>query len=241
MSTIHEKIIALYAHRNITMKDAAGLCGINYTTFRSMIINQRAIPHTTLEALARAFSVPFDYFSDAWPILRVETDGDADQVCNLVARKANFAIKSAALDAAKQRQRLTLKSFLNWWVAHSGRLENFDQISDHVDLFEVPDSTCNTIQPTQVGRLSLASYYFELEETEHLRETLNGFTPETNEALIKAHIEACNRGEPIITHPTLDETLRNGQRFSRQYRRVMAPLFLPGGKTLLANYSEDII
>lgn len=133
-----------------------------------------------------------------------------------------------------------MESFLNWWVSNSGRLENFDQIAERVDLFEAPDGESNQIKPVKIGQSSLATKYFFLEETEHLKQTLDGFSPETNEALVKAHIDACNRGEPVISHPYLDEPLRGGQRFIKRYRRVMAPLYLPGGKMLLANYSEDI-
>lgn len=239
MAAIHEKITKIYKAQGMTTRQAASVCGFKYTTFRSMLNDEREVSASTLDAFSQAFNVPFGFFSDRIPTIKVERDPKDGPTQEAISNKATSAFHLAGLRAAKAGEKVTLQSFLNWWVSNSGRLENFDQIADRVDLFEKPSQEDNQIRPLQIGGASLATKYFYLEETAHLNQTLDGFSPETNAALVQAHIEACNRGEPVITHPFLNETLRNGDRFERRYRRVMAPLYL-GGKTLLANYSEDI-
>jgi hypothetical protein len=239
MTGLHEKIRNIIQQRNLSMRQASELCRVRYTTFRTQIVDKREIPFSTVVAFSEAFGVPLDYFTDKLPSLDFLTEDQGDTISQLVARNANSQIETTARSASQKGARVTLKGFLDWWAINSGRLENFDQISESVDLFQVPNSDSNQIRPLQIGRNSLATKHFDLEETEHLTQTLEGFTSETNNKLIQAHLEAFNRGEPVITHPFLDETLRDGQRFARRYRRVMAPIYLPKGKTLLVNYSED--
>jgi hypothetical protein len=239
MTGLHEKIRKIIQQRNLSVRQASELCGVRYTTFRTQIVDKREIPFSTVVAFSEAFGIPLDYFTDKLPSLDFLTEDQGDTISQLVARNANSHIETAARSASQKGARVTLKGFLDWWAINSGRLENFDQISESVDLFQVPNSDSNQIRPLQIGRNSLATKHFDLEETQHLTQTLEGFTSETNNKLIQAHLEAFNRGEPVITHPFLDETLRDGQRFARRYRRVMAPIYLPKGKTLLVNYSED--
>ncbi len=240
MPQIHDKIEKIYTARNLSTRQAALTCGLKYTTFRSMLQHRREIPASTLEAISKAFNVPFGYFSDRVPSIEVSNPNGGSKTTEEISSLATSAFQRAGIESVRSGDKVTLESFLNWWVSNSGRLENFDQIAERVDLFEAPDGVSNQIKPVKIGQSSLATKYFYLEETDHLKQTLNGFSPETNEALVQAHIDACNRGEPVITHPYLDEPLRDGQRFIKRYRRVMAPLYLPGGKVLLANYSEDI-
>ncbi|WP_366140096.1 helix-turn-helix transcriptional regulator [uncultured Pelagimonas sp.] len=240
MAQIHDKIEKIYRQRGLSTRQAAKTCGINYTTFRSMLQNEREVSASTLDTISSAFDIPFSYFSAKTPIIEIESPKNSDSITSALSENADSALHRVGIQTAKAGDVVTLESFLNWWVASAGRLENFDKIAHRVDLFERPPSDANQIQPLQIGQSSLASKYFYLEETGHLKQTLDGFSPETNTALVQAHIEACNRGEPVISHPFLDETLRTGERFARRYRRIIAPLYL-GGKTLLANYSEDIL
>ncbi|AHD02967.1 hypothetical protein [Leisingera methylohalidivorans] len=135
---------------------------------------------------------------------------------------------------------MSLQKFLDWWFDNSGRLESFDQLQHQVDLFDPPDAEKNRVQPIKSGPASLASVCFEVASSDQLRDTLNGFSDRLNADLVMAHSEAISRGEPVITHPSIDVKLLNGRRFARQYRRVLAPVYFPDGKLMVANFSQDI-
>ncbi|UWQ51105.1 helix-turn-helix domain-containing protein [Leisingera caerulea] len=240
MALIHQKISALLADMNLSNRQAALKCGIPYGTFNSALKNEREIGWSTLDALSRGLGVSFRYFSSDTAGLELLPDRQPGGP----GSKA-FEILNAQMQAATRTRQysgcdVSLQDFLDWWFSNSGRLEGFDQLQHTVDMFDPPDPEKNRIQPIQSGPHSLASVCFEVSSSGQLRDTLNGFSDKVNADLVMAHSEAINRGEPVITHPSLDVKLLNGRRFTRQYRRVLAPVYLPDGKLLVANFSQDI-
>lgn len=240
MALIHEKISALLADLNLSHRQAALKCGIPYGTFNNALKNEREIGWSTLDALARGLGVSFQYFASDNSGLELLADSQVS-----AAERAAVDILNARMQAsARNRQYkgcdVSLQDFLDWWFANSGRLEHFDKLQPHLDLFEPPDPEDNRIQPIRSGAHSLASICFEVSDSNQLRDTLNGFSENLNADLVLAHSEAISRGEPIITHPSIDVKLLNGRRFTRQYRRVLAPVYLPGGKLQVVNFSQDI-
>lgn len=240
MALIHEKISALLADKNLSNRQAALKCGIPYGTFNSALKHEREIGWSTLDALARGLGVSFHYFSSDTAELELLPKLRDD----LAERKA-FEILDARLQAAARTRQysgcdVSLQDFLDWWFANSGRLEGFDRLQHAVDIFDPPDQEQNRIQPIRSGPASLASICFEISDSNQLRSTLNGFSAKLNADLVMAHSEAISRGEPVITHPSIDVKLLNGRRFTRQYRRVLAPVYLPDGKLLVVNFSQDI-
>lgn len=240
MALIHEKISALLADMNLSNRQASLKCGIPYGTFNSALKHQREIGWTMLDALARGLGVSFHYFSSETADLELLPDHSAAGS----DRKA-FEILNAGMQAAARTRQyrgcdVSLQDFLDWWFANSGRLEGFDRLQHTVDMFDPPDPEKNRIQPIRSGPASLASICFEVSGSGQLRDTLNGFSSKLNADLVMAHSEAINRGEPVITHPSIDVKLLNGRRFTRQYRRVLAPVYLPDGKLLVVNFSQDI-
>ena len=240
MALVHEKIHALLADLNLSKRQAALRCGIPYGTFNNALSNEREIGWSTLDALARGLNVSFQYFSSDTTGLELIPDAR-----DSVAERAAVEILNARMQAtARNRQYkgcdVSLQDFLDWWFANSGRLESFDKLQPHLDVFEQPDAERNRIQPIRSGTHSLASICFEVSDSNQLRDTLNGFSENLNADLVLAHSEAISRGEPVITRPSIDVKLLNGRRFTRQYRRVLAPVYLPGGKLQVINFSQDI-
>ncbi|MEP5730310.1 MAG: helix-turn-helix transcriptional regulator [Sulfitobacter sp.] len=240
MAEIHDKIRLAIKDLGHSVRSAAVVCGIKYRTLHSCLNDEREVSHSILEAISAGLDIDFGYFSNRSPKLSIDglrsRNKSTDQLLRLLNEKFDNSLRKEAYDG----NRVDLSSFLNWWVSNSGRLENFDQIANRVDLFDPPTSDSNLIQPTQIGPQSLATKYFDLKETGHLCKTIEGFTKHCNEQLVEAHLEALKHGEPVISHPELDETLRNGKRFAHQYRRVLAPVYLLDGTVKVVNYSEDI-
>ena len=241
MPLIHEKIKMAIADNELSLRAASLRCGIKYRTLHSCLNDERDVSTSLLQKVADGLSIDFKYFSDRVPKLDLEGFRSKDAATDHALRNIQSHFDARIRRAAYDGKNVSLESFLNWWVKNSGRLENFDQIAERVDVFEAPNEDSPIIRPIRAGQLSLATKHFQLDSAEHLIHTLNGFSQACNKKLVAAHLEAIRRGEPIITHPALDETLPNGQRFTRQYRRVLAPIYLPGGRINLVNYSEDIV
>ncbi|WP_254656628.1 helix-turn-helix domain-containing protein [Leisingera sp. JC1] len=240
MALIHEKIAALLEDMNLSNRQAALKCGIPYGTFNSALKHEREIGWSTLDALARGLGVSFHYFSSETAGLELLPDIRADAAAVKAFEILNTRLQAAARTRQYSGCDVSLQDFLDWWFANSGRLEGFDRLQHAVDMFNPPDAEQNRIQPIRSGPASLASICFEVSDSNQLRSTLNGFSDKVNADLVMAHSEAISRGEPVITHPSLDVKLLNGRRFTRQYRRVLAPVYLPDGKLLVVNFSQDI-
>mmetsp|Transcript_27657 Transcript_27657/g.51372 ORF Transcript_27657/g.51372 Transcript_27657/m.51372 type:complete len:239 (-) Transcript_27657:4-720(-) len=237
MPLIHEKIRLALKDRRMSLRSAAEVCGIKYRTLHSALADERDLSFSTLERLSGGLNIDFAYFSDSAPSVTIEELRDRNKNVDASLRRVRLSFDKSFRAAAYAGRRVSLEGFLNWWVSNNGRLEGFDQLVSHVDLFDPPSQESDRIQPVQIGPKSLATLSFSSEHVDHLRQTLEGFSTACNRKLVDAHLEALNRGEPVITHPVLDETLRDGRRFSRQYRRVLAPVYAEN-RTLIANYSK---
>lgn len=240
MGVVHDKIRLAISDRGMTMPQAAKACDLKYTTLRTCLVDERDIPFSTLSAISNGLSLDFAYFSDAVPAISLEDFRSRDRAVAEAMRGIKAELEKTARGILYKGDAISLQSFLDWWVTNCGRLENFDRIAERVDVFEVPSKESNQIIPTKVGRESLATKHFRLEETQHLNQTLDGFSTPCNKQLVAAHLEAFSRGEPVISHPEIDEKLRDGTPFKRRYRRVLAPVKRSNGKMVLLNYSEDV-
>ena len=223
----------------MSVRFAAETCGINYRTLHSALSDERDLSFSTLERLSAGLNIDFAYFSDSAPSVALEEQRDKDKSVDDALRQTRDSFDRTFREAAYAGRRVTLDRFLNWWVSNNGRLENFEGVSTHVDLFAPPGRGSKTIDPVQIAPDSLATKSFASRNVDDLKQTLSGFSGACNRKLVDAHVEALDRGEPVITHPVLDETLRDGRPFVRQYRRVLAPVYVES-RVLVANYSEDI-
>ncbi len=239
MAVVHEKIRAAIRDRKLSMRAAASLCNVNYRTLHSALNDERDVSHSLLQRISDGLDIDFGYFGDFAPIIVLEETRDRTRAVDNALRAAKVSFDRTCRTAAYSGNGVTLQSFLNWWCSTSGRLENIEQIASKVDIFDPPNIETGLIQPLCIGQESLATKSFASKHVDHLKQTLLGFSKSCNEKLLQAHLEALKRGEPVITHPVLDEKLRDGRRFSRQYRRVLAPV-TAAGRILVINYSEDI-
>ena len=239
MAVVHQKIRSVFSDKNLSLRQASLKCDIKYSTLHSMLNDEREVSYSILDAICSGLNISMAYFSSSVASLDIDGFASHDAVYEKATDILDRALKRTSRNELYRGHKIGLEDFLNWWFANSGRLESFEGLAQHVDIFKPPNKDSQRIRPTTIGKLSLASKYFFLEEVDHLHQTLDGFSKQANDALVKAHLDALNRGEPVITHPSLDEKLRDGRRFTRQYRRVLAPVYLPKGEPMIINYSQD--
>ncbi|MCA0963304.1 hypothetical protein [Salipiger bermudensis] len=228
--SIHTQIKCLIEASGRSMRDVAKSANIPYTRLHGALSNGSSMRFEDVASLSLTLGVSLDDLARTPPSVREQ--------------EAARRILSLALelgDTAKIYQpTIGLESFLDWWHAHGGRLENWDSVKLNVDLFEPPQSAARTIQPLKSGPNSLASVAFHVTDAAQLSKTLEGFSGEYNDALIEAHLQAFRAGEPILSHTAIDQTLPNGERCIRRYRRVLAPVVNEAGKKLIMNFSQDL-
>ncbi|WP_147127222.1 helix-turn-helix domain-containing protein [Shimia ponticola] len=237
--SLQTKIRTLIKSHKSSIPKLAAAIGVPEQTLMYSLRAGGKIPFETVVKIAREYRVPLETFAEEGPekeaTVEYETLQYASEILDLALRKANKQL----FVRQSEEVPLNLESFLWWWESNSGRLENFDSVKPYVDFFEPPSNDSNIIQPVEVGRRSLAAVYFKLQSAEELSHTLDGFSAPLNRDLVSAHLTALDRNEPVITYPTLDESLPDGTRVSGKYRRVLAPL-THDGRTIIVNFSQQI-
>ena len=237
--TLQSKIKTLIKSRKSSIPKLAAAIGVPEQTLMYSLRAGGKIPFETVVKIAREYRVPIETFADDTiegpkPV-EYETLQYASEILDLALRRANNQL----FVRQSEEVPLNLESFLWWWETNSGRLENFDQVKPYVDFFEPPTNDSNVIRPFEVGQRSLAAVYFKLQSAQELSHTLDGFSAPLNRDLVSAHLTALDRNEPVITYPTLDESLPDGTRVTGKYRRVLAPLSHEG-RTIIVNFSQQI-
>ncbi|MFY0619304.1 XRE family transcriptional regulator [Shimia sp.] len=236
---LHDKIRLAISDRGHTISSAAKACDISYRTLHSAVNERRDIGVSILQRLSAGLDIDFGHWSDRTPQIKLSEQRDRNKEIDFLLSEIRHRADQYFRQASYRSEGLTLNAFLDWWCVNGGRLEGFEQLSPKLDIFEPPDTLNSLIQPAAIGNESLATRYFKSEHVDHLRQTLRGFSDAFSQKLVGAHLEALEKGEPVISHPSMDEPLRDGQRFTGQYRRVLAPVTLNGRK-MIVNYSEDV-
>lgn len=205
-----------------------------------------AQPRTLQSALSRRHrKMDFEAILGISSLLGISLDAlsDGDEpTSDQQARELLNAALSLVAQGEKTtplKSKLSMEGFLDWWCASKGLISKSDCYLERIDIFEPPSEEAPQIKPLLTGRDSLASIEFDVSCPVDLTETLNGFSPECNNLLVDAHLDAIKRGEPVLSHPNLNEPLRDGSQFAMRYRRILAPMRFQGS-VVIVNYSETI-
>lgn len=233
------KIAKLRKTLGISERQLAKDLGVSHSSLNTWMKSNNP-PFDLLDRIANYFDIEVSFFSRLNPSVSLQPTSGQEYVNRKVIEMLDAAIQNAADRHSQQGQPISLQSFLDWWYVNSGRLESFEQLRPKVDLFAQPNPNDRQISPRETGILSLAATELNIKCTDHLLETLNGFDEETNRDLVEAHLHAIKHGEPVLSHPTLDAPRRDGTWFKRKYRRVLAPVTLPNGEVLIANFCQDL-
>lgn len=133
-----------------------------------------------------------------------------------------------------------LDDVLTWWHQQRGLLNNFDKLSEHVDLYAAPRLDSYLPEPIRVGYNSLAAQSFGVQSAEHLRHLLTTFDGELIERVRLSHV-AATKGEPQLSIEEIDVELPGHTfplRFS--YKRLLLPVRDSDGNDYVLNYSQAL-
>lgn len=215
-----DKISKLCASRGVSLKRACEHSGVSYNTLSSQIANQRSIPFETISALADFFHVPLDVFAEKRSMLSLHVDSQADEV-----HRRTADVYSVAMQVAKDRMLADGYPFgtdevLNWLSRNDGRLDDFDVLKEHVDLFHPIRAEDKMMMPARLGVQSLATEFFSLKGIDDYLDKVGQFDRSIIDSVIEAHIQASH-----VPYTVSDQDIhvRVGEREIRErYRRIIA-------------------
>lgn len=236
MSTL-DIVKAVISQSGQNKASIAKAIGVPYSTLCSILSGEKKTKRIEWDlvcALADHFKKDLEYFRGA-----SKPEPSTEHVAEAISVLQEAILKAEAAHSFQLKsQQINCDTFLTWWEQHRGRLENFDEIAPHVDLFEPPEADANMIKPLSSGPISLASVCFKVENSHQLTTTLEGFSSPLNRDLVNAHLEALKRRLPVLKYQSISEHLPDGSLFVGEYRRILAPV-TKGGKTFIANFSQE--
>lgn len=131
-----------------------------------------------------------------------------------------------------------LDDMLTWWHQQGGKLNNFDALSEHVDLYKAPDDQSRLPEPYQIGAQSLAAQSFGIQTAEHLRDLFTTFDKTISDSVRLAHVEAM-RGDPHLSIQDIEVMLPDHSFPVRLlYSRLLLPVADGDGNKFVLNYSQ---
>lgn len=157
----------------------------------------------------------------------------AERILSAVSREAHRKLSQRGAHPL-------LDDVLTWWHQQGGQLNNFDRLSEHVDLYIAPTSDTALPEPYQVGHNSLAARSFGIETAEHLSYLFTTFDHSLTERVRLAHVET-SKGEPKLSIEEIDVELP-GHRFPLRftYKRLLLPVKDHTGQDFVLNYSQAL-
>jgi transcriptional regulator with XRE-family HTH domain len=222
MSVIGDRIKELCVRNRMTLSEVCAKAGVTYKTLHAQISNDRAIPFDTIDRVARALNVPMDYFSAHRPTISIQTSQKNSVLHERAAAAYTAALRGEQIEMMRQGFGIGTDEVLNWLSVHGGVLTNFDALREKVDLFERVHADDDMLQPNHIGRESLATRFFRLENEDHYRRTVGGFDKQIIEEVMFAHIEA-SKHKYVITDLDIDVCVGR-DRVAGSYRRIIAPV-----------------
>ncbi|MEM7731418.1 MAG: helix-turn-helix transcriptional regulator [Pseudomonadota bacterium] len=167
---------------------------------------------------------------------------DLDQ--HVVSAQAEKILTAVTRETYRKLSRRGVKPLLDdvltWWHQQNGLLNNFDKLSEHVDLYVTPDVHSKLPEPYRVGYNSLAAQSFGVQSADHLRSLLTTFDGELVERVRLSHVET-SKGEPRLSIEEIDVELPGHTfplRFS--YKRLLLPVRDSDGHAYVLNYSQAL-
>lgn len=222
MTPVGDRIKDLCKRRGVTLAAACDGAGIAYKTLHAQITRDRDIPLASVDRLARYFGVPLDYFSSYRAAVSIRSDDARSRLHRLAAGAYTEALRDAQLQMMREGYDFGTDEVLDWLARNNGVLQDFDALSERVDLFHPIQSGDTIMRPHRLGRQSLASIFFDLEDEDHYLRTVSKFSRSVIDATMTAHIEA-SRFDYKVNDQTIDVMVGDRQ-VSGRYRRVIAPV-----------------
>lgn len=224
--------------RGLSIPQVCEKAGINYKTLNAQISRNSRIPVDTIDEICHALDVPMEYFSRYAPSVSISPPLEADGLSQAAAGLLDAAMHAAHIETLRQHSKITTMDVLNWLRQTGARLEDFDALKESVDLFHVMGSEDNIPTPYRIGRKSLATQQFEIDDETHYLEKIGSMHPELLENIKKGRMEASY--VPYMICDVEIKGLVGGKMVSINYCRLTAKVYLPNGEELTLVHAEQI-
>ncbi|MEP4195961.1 MAG: hypothetical protein ABJL99_10040 [Aliishimia sp.] len=222
MLTVGQRIIQRCSELGIKLKPACDLAGVEYPTLHQQIRKNRPIPFATIDKLAPVLQSPLELFSERRSSIMV-TPFSSDPRVTKASKAANKHLKDAELKAIESGTEITTDAILDWLDREGGRLNNFEEFRDSVDLFFPAQEFDIIVRPAHLGKYSLATRFFDLKGPEDYQEKVSLFDPGTLSEMVATHVAVQQSSNYRVDDVNIVVTV-NGKEISGRYRRVMAPV-----------------
>lgn len=234
MTPVADKIRLLCKKHDLTLASACRTSGINYGTLHAQMSNGREIPFSTIDRLGRVFGVPVDYFSAFRPDISLNSQGGQSILHARAASAYSAALQSEQIKMLRAGYEIGTDQVLDWLASQGGSLANFDALREKVDIFQPLEGYHTLMRPVRIGRESLATRQFGLENEDHYTRVVGSFDRGLIESVMRAHIKA-SKMRYLVSDKSVDVIIA-GQRVRHNYRRVVAPVRdLQGNKFTLVH------
>lgn len=238
MKTIGDRIRDACKRQGVPLSTACERAGVTYKTLHAQIRNNRAIPFETIDRLSQYFNLPMDYFSTYQPTVAVRSSDETSALHHHAAAAYTAALRTAQIDLMRSGLDIGTDDVLNWLAAQNGVLENFDALRERVDLFQMVEPEDSMLKPYRIGRDSLATRFFKLEDEDHYVKTVGSFDQSTINNVLLAHMQASDL-RYSISDIDLDVSV-GPDRLVGSYRRIMAPVKDRNGQKFMLVHAKMI-
>lgn len=222
MTPVAAKLKKLCEDRSTTLAAACRGAGVNYGTLHAQISYKRDIPFGTLDQFGQFFDVPLEFFSGFRPEIAISSDEGQSILHRRAAHAYEQAIRDEHLNMMREGYAIGTDDVLNWLNSQGGRLSNFDSLRESVDLFEPVDANDRMLRPHRMGRKSLATTSFHVENEDHFAKIIGDFERGLIDRLLLAHRKAPER--PYNVSDEMIDVIVAGERVHVSYRRIIAPV-----------------
>ncbi|WP_085807542.1 hypothetical protein [Roseovarius albus] len=141
---------------------------------------------------------------------------------------------------AERRKNTKIDDLIRWWHSTGGRLENYEDISDNIDLHHQPRTTDTTIQVGSIGKNSLASQTLGGNDPDLLYDLLDQLTPERRGRIINDYARVKNTHFPVTLQKIFVKHPETNSSLELTYQRLLMPVLDKSGRNMILNFSKLI-
>lgn len=225
---------------NISYRELSERIGKGATYISTMIRNKNDPGLSTVIEICKALGIGLgelvndnEYSDDTRRVKPEELEEMLKSIASEVTARANASLQNS-------QSSMTIEDMMSWWHQHGGRLENVDNFLEDVDLFHPPCAISNTPKPARVGKSSLVTRKFNIENEnnlEHLLQKMEGRWPSN---IAEAHYTAL-KGQPLLRVVELDVIDPNkNERVTAKYSRLLLPVRDFARNSLVLNFTKPI-
>ncbi len=238
MSNFHDRLEAKIKEAGISRRKLSLEIGQGQSYIANLMLNRSDPGFETILRICTILKTDPNELAGVSPSVSLTSTSMAPNDVDQIAEKVYSKLAQDAWIAQKPRQmRPRVDEIIEWWDTQNGLLQNFDQIAESVDLFDLPNETSQHISPYKMGRESLATRAFGIEDADNLRRVLEGFDPQFNETLVLSH-RSSSLGKIVHSVEDLDVGVAGKGRVQVKYQRLLLKVHDISGREFILNFAQ---